>query len=76
MKTKLVDTIANNEEDVRLRIFDGDLDVSEACAELIRMERARADALECQLVAERGKSMVLHYELQRYMPASEIAKLA
>lgn len=34
-------TVASNEEYVRLRIFDGDLQVSEAAEELIRLERAQ-----------------------------------
>jgi len=41
MKTKTVETITSNEEMVRLRIFDGDLNVSDAAAELLRLERAQ-----------------------------------
>ncbi len=43
MKTRTVDSITNNEDHVRLRIFDGDLMVDEAAAELIRIARAQAD---------------------------------
>jgi hypothetical protein len=39
MKSKLVDTVASNEEHVRLRIFEGDLPADEATAELLRLER-------------------------------------
>ena len=41
MKTKTVETITNNEDYVRMRIFDGDLQVSEAAQELIRLERTQ-----------------------------------
>lgn len=34
-------TIASNEEYVRLRIYEGDLKVDDAAAELLRMERAQ-----------------------------------
>jgi hypothetical protein len=51
MKAKDVDNITSNEAAVRLRIYDGDLQISEAAQELIRMERARADALEHRLNA-------------------------
>lgn len=41
MKARLLDTITSNEEHVRMRIFDGDLQISEAAAELLRIERAQ-----------------------------------
>jgi len=41
MKTKDVKTVTSNEDYVRLRIFDGDLQVSNAGAELLRIERAQ-----------------------------------
>jgi hypothetical protein len=56
MKSKDVDYITSNEADVRLRIYDGDLQISEAAQELIRMERARADALEARLNAVQAKA--------------------
>lgn len=46
MKTKLVDTVVGNEEFVRMRIYDGDLQINEAAEELLRLER-------CQRQAER-----------------------
>lgn len=41
MKSRSVETITNNEDYVRLRIFDGDLQISEAGAELLRLEKAQ-----------------------------------
>lgn len=49
MKSRAVQTITSNEEYVRMRIFDGDLPVSEAAAELLRIERAHHDATRFQL---------------------------
>lgn len=67
MKTRTVDTITTNEELVRLRIYDGDLQIPEAAGELLRLEREQnaalrrrvAEALELaqdtlQLLKERG----------------------
>lgn len=44
MKTRDVATITSNEEDARLRIFDGTLPIEDAAYELIRMERAQHDS--------------------------------
>lgn len=44
MKSRSVDSIAGNEDYVRLRIFDGDLQISEAGAELLRLEKAQHEA--------------------------------
>lgn len=44
MKSKLIDTIASNEEDVRFRIFSGDLPIGDAGQELLRMERAQRES--------------------------------
>lgn len=44
MKTKLVDTVTTNEDHVRMRIFDGDLQISEAAAELLRVEKSQRAA--------------------------------
>lgn len=44
MKSRTVETVTSNEGQVRLRIFDGDLQVSEAGAELLRMLQAQYDA--------------------------------
>lgn len=41
MKSKQVDTVTSNESYVRLRIFDGDLLISEAGAELLRIAQAQ-----------------------------------
>lgn len=43
MKSTSVDTITGNDTYVRMRIFDGDLQVSEAADELIRLERSQHD---------------------------------
>lgn len=53
MKSRAVDTITSNEDHVRLRIFDGDLPIDQAGAELLRIEReqhaaTRRDLLACQ----------------------------
>lgn len=55
MKTKLVDTVTTNEDHVRLRIFDGDLQISEAAAELLRVEKSQraADRRCSDLLASR-----------------------
>jgi hypothetical protein len=50
MKTKLVDTVTNNEDYVRSRIFDGDLQISEAAAELLRLERSQHEATRRELL--------------------------
>lgn len=39
MKSRTVETITNNEEHVRLRIYDGDIPADEATAELLRIEK-------------------------------------
>jgi hypothetical protein len=39
-------TITNNEDYVRLRIYEGGLQVSEAAAELLRLERCQAQERE------------------------------
>jgi hypothetical protein len=44
-------TITNNEDYVRLRIYEGDLQVSEAAAELLRLARAQ-HAAECRRLNE------------------------
>lgn len=44
MKARAVDYITSNEEHVRMQIFDGDLRIDEAGAELLRVERAQHDA--------------------------------
>ncbi len=44
MKSRTIDTITSNEDHVRMRIFDGDLPISDAAFELIRIERAQHDA--------------------------------
>lgn len=44
MKTKLVETITNDEEFIRMRIYDGELNVDQAAEELIRLARAQRDA--------------------------------
>jgi hypothetical protein len=44
MKSRSVNTITNNEDSVRMRIFDGELPADEAIAELLRIERAQHEA--------------------------------
>src|SRR6266404_6898682 len=39
MKSKLVDTVTSNEEDVRLRIYAGELTPNNAIEELLRIEK-------------------------------------
>jgi hypothetical protein len=49
MKTQKTDTITSNEQQVRFEIFSGDLQISEAGAELLRLERAQHDATRARL---------------------------
>jgi hypothetical protein len=49
MKSRLIDTIASNEDSVRMRIFDGDLPADEATAELLRIERAQHEVTRRRL---------------------------
>lgn len=44
MKTRTVETITSNEEHLRLRIFDGDLQVSAAGAEMLLLLQGQYDA--------------------------------
>lgn len=44
MQTRKIDTITNNEDQVRFQIFSGDLQLSAAGAELLRVERAQHEA--------------------------------
>lgn len=46
MKSKSVETIISNEQHVRMRIFDGDFQVADASAELLRIVQAQL-ASEC-----------------------------
>lgn len=46
MKSRATETVTSNEEFVRLRIFDGDLQVDEASTELIRLARCQARSAE------------------------------
>lgn len=39
-----IKNITNNEDYVRMRIYDGDLQVSEAARELINLERSQRDS--------------------------------
>jgi hypothetical protein len=55
MASKLVDTITSNEEYVRLRIFEGDLQISQAGEELLRTERAQHDATRRELARAYNK---------------------
>ncbi len=41
MKSRSVETVTSNEAFVRMRIYDGDLPIDEAGAELLRIERAQ-----------------------------------
>jgi hypothetical protein len=49
MKSKAIDHVTSNEEYVRQRIFDGELPIDAAAAELLRLERAQNDALRRRL---------------------------
>jgi len=53
MKSRMVATIASNEDDVRFRIFAGELPIDQAGHELLRMERA-------QHAAERERHRATH----------------
>lgn len=53
MKSKMVDTVTNDEDLVRLRIFDGELPLDAAGAELLRL-----NALERRRNGERVKQMM------------------
>ncbi|WDR03633.1 hypothetical protein PSQ19_06065 [Devosia algicola] len=59
MKSRLVDTITNNEDHVRMRIFDGDLSVDDAASELIRLAHtqnaARIERLSSSLQRANAK---------------------
>lgn len=50
-----IDTITSNERYVRLRIFEGDLKIDDAAAELLRIERVQNDALRRQMDAIRAE---------------------
>lgn len=63
-------TVTNNEDYVRMRIFDGDLQVSEAAEELIRIERAQHVATRRRLdeeidrrVAAENKLLMIDHKL-------------
>lgn len=47
MKSTSVETITSNEQYVRMRIFDGDLQITDANAELIRLAQEQL-ASECR----------------------------
>lgn len=49
MKSRTVETLTSNEGAVRLRIFEGDIPLDEAGAELLRIERANNAALRIQI---------------------------
>lgn len=59
MKSRFVDTITTNEEHVRMRIFDGDLPIDAAAAELLRIERAQKDSLQRQITDLRRENAKL-----------------
>lgn len=52
MTFKEVTDITSNEDHVRLRIYNGDLQVSEAAQELIRLERSQAEEYRRKWMAE------------------------
>jgi hypothetical protein len=49
MKSKEVNTITNNGDSVRLRIFEGELPADEAYQELLRIEKVQHDATRVTL---------------------------
>lgn len=49
MKSTAVDYITSNEQHVRMQIFDGDLKIDDAAAELLRLERAQHDATRARV---------------------------
>lgn len=49
MKSRSVDYITSNEQHVRMQIFDGDLKIDDAAAELLRIERAQHDATRARV---------------------------
>lgn len=60
MKSKEVMTITSNEEYVRMRIYDGDLRIDDAAAELLRIERAQKKSLQRKLNLLRDENVRLH----------------
>lgn len=63
MKTKEVWTITNNVDAVRMRIYDGDLQISEAGQELLRIEKCQHLATSAQLREAQGKVAYLSQRL-------------
>lgn len=59
MKTKSVETIASNDEHVRLAIYDGDLSIGEAGAELLRLAQEQHIETRRRLDVERDRSYTL-----------------
>ena len=57
MKNRIVATITNNEDYVRMRIFDGDLKVDDAAAELIRIAEAQARSAEAREAEWRTRAL-------------------
>ncbi len=49
MKSCSVDYITSNEQHVRMMIFDGNLNIDDAAAELLRIERAQHDATRARV---------------------------
>ena len=68
MKSTSVETITSNEQYVRMRIFDGDLQISAASAELIRIAQAQLTS-ECarhaQTKMELCKALGIIAELEK-----------
>ena len=58
MKTRNIDTITNNEDHIRLKIYDGDLNIDEAGQELLRLTKT-------QLRIERVRSLKYRRELEK-----------
>lgn len=64
MKSKKVDTVASDEENVRLRIYDGVIPLDEAGHELVALARseARRDVLALRLIVAQHETQIAALE--------------
>lgn len=60
MKSKTVETVTNNEDFVRMRIFDGELPQDAALSELLRLERAQHAETRRQLLIAQATLRTTH----------------
>lgn len=62
---KALDHVTSNEEHVRLKIFEGDLKIDEAPADLLRIERAQNAALWLKYVEMADRCTALRAALEK-----------